>query len=136
MKDRDTLWPLGLFLDRGLLFSEPRGSAWLLRTGWVIRHVLQIVSEVLGEGFQNVSLTVEQATLRMLSAGPSGLEINARKGEFGFQPLDLRSRSGRRRWRRSLDVHHGGGGSGQRRNAVIVRIAGYRDAARLRALGT
>src|SRR5579859_1250902 len=91
---------------------------------------------VLGEGLQDVCLAIEQATLGMLGSGPSGLEINAVESKLGFQLFNLRSRSGRRRWRRSFHVHHGGGRGRERRIAIIVHIAGHGDTPWLRSLCT
>src|SRR5271168_43233 len=94
--------------------------------------VLQIAFEILGEGFQNVGLTTEQATFGMRGGGASGLEIDAMEREFSLQLLDFRSRW--RRWRRSLDVHKCCGRSSEGRNAIIVCVAGDGDAAWLGTL--
>src|SRR6266481_4034209 len=90
------------------------------------RNVFQIIPVVLGKSFQDIRLAVEQATSWILCCWPSSLKVNAMEGKLGFQLLDLRGRSRRRR---RFHVHYGGGRGGERRIAVIVHVASERDMA-------
>src|ERR1700681_3816606 len=90
-----------------------------------IRLVSQITFEVRGQDFQDLRLTVNQATRGILGGGPSGWKVNTMESEPGFQLLDLRGR-GRRRWR-GFHVHHGGGRGRERGIAVIAYVASDRD---------
>src|ERR1700681_1154517 len=95
-----------------------------------IRAVFQVTREVCGQGFEDLCLTVDQSTLRMLGGGSSGRKVNTVEGKLRFQLLDLRV--GRRR---SFHVHSSGGCGRERRIAVIADIASDRDPAWLYALG-
>ena len=60
-----------------------------------IRLVFQITSEVLGHCFQDLCLTVNQPSSRLLTGGSTGLKVNTMERKLGFQLLDLRGQEQR-----------------------------------------
>src|SRR6202040_2080365 len=113
-----------------------QGLVVFLRTAYIgvatenqvgIGSVFQIFLEVLGQVFEDLCLTVDQATRWIVGGGPSSWKVNTMEGKPDFQLLDLRGRS-RRRWR-SFHVHHGGGRGRERRIAVIAYVASTCDMA-------
>src|SRR5260370_4593492 len=111
----------------GTLYTTLRQAPVVcLRAAWVcmttenqvgIRPVFQIFLEVRSQVFKDFRLTIEKATLGILGGGPSGLKVNAMERKSGFQLLDLRGRSRRRR--RRFAGHYGGGQGPVRRSAVM-----------------
>src|SRR5947209_20149046 len=98
--------------------------------------VLQVFRKVLRQSYQYLLLAWQQAAAEICRAGLSGLEINAVQIEPGFQFLNFRRGSWRRRrWRRSFHVYHGRGRSGKGRIAVIPYVACNCDTPGFRAAG-
>src|SRR5580692_2217701 len=99
--NQDTLRPVYAALRQALVvFLRAAVIRVATENQMSVRLVGQVLREVLGQNYQDIRLTLDQAAVGYLDGGASGRKVNTMQGKLDLQLRDLRGRS-----RRSFHGH-------------------------------